>query len=63
MAPVKRDRRPESIADSLPPPDLAVPQGETRSASPLRVDECCPQRYYPLFPLAARRKTPIRYYE
>jgi hypothetical protein len=63
MDPVKRDRRPKSSTDSLRPPDPAAPQGETRNASPLRVDECCPQRYYPLFPLAARRKTPIRYYE
>jgi hypothetical protein len=63
MAPVNRDQRPKSDADACRPSDPAAPQGETRNAPPLRVDESCPQRYYPLFPLAARRKTPIRYYE
>jgi hypothetical protein len=63
MVPVKRDSWPESSADSPRPPDPAAPQGETRNVPPLRVDESCPLRYYPLFPLAARRKTPIRYYE
>ena len=62
MSPVKRGRRPKSSADSLRPPDRATPQGEAHGPSPARVDEGCPLRYYPLFPLAARRRTPIRYY-
>ena len=64
MAPVKRDRRPKSSPDSSSLPDPALPPGEApNNTSPLRIDERCPERYYPLFPLVARRRTPIRYYE
>jgi hypothetical protein len=62
MFPVKRGRRPKPGADSFRPPDTAPPQGEGPGPPPTRIDEGCPQRYYPLFPLATRRRTPIRYY-
>jgi hypothetical protein len=39
------------------------PGHEPRQAtSAKRIDESCPLRYYPLFALATRRRTPIRYY-
>jgi hypothetical protein len=46
-------------ADSTETP---VPDPAGRGPRPLRADERCPLRYYPLFPLASRRRPPIRYY-
>ena len=37
------------------------PEAGHRTSSQ-RIDERCPLRYYPLFALASRRRTPIRYY-
>jgi hypothetical protein len=57
MEAAKGPRRP---SDATSRPTESTPQ-EAPKASQNRADERCPTRYYPLFPLASRRRTPIRY--
>jgi hypothetical protein len=55
----KRARRP-NIPTSRQAESI-TPRIEVQKPSTTRYDERCPTRYYPLYPLVARRRTPIRY--
>jgi hypothetical protein len=54
----KRSRRPSQSTSQSPEPS----QGEAGDPARTRVDKRCPTRYYPLYPIVARRRIPIRYY-
>jgi hypothetical protein len=62
MDSARRPRRLDPRETPYKPHEPVQPNGEPRPSSPSRIDERCPVRYYPLFPLASRRKPPIRYY-
>ena len=57
-------RRPRKIRPDLDQSRRFQPmllKGRVLAIGSQRVDEHCPVRYYPLFPLASRRTIPIRY--